>query len=78
MSSAVAGRVPAERRGQALGLQQSAGGLARVVGPAAAGVLFGQVGVAVPYLVAAVPGGAGGRARARRAARGLAARALTS
>jgi MFS transporter, DHA1 family, tetracycline resistance protein len=53
MSSVVAGSVPAGRRGQALGLQQSAGGLARVVGPALAGVLFGQVGVAVPYLVAA-------------------------
>jgi predicted MFS family arabinose efflux permease len=49
----VAGRVSADRRGQALGLQQSASGLARVVGPAIAGVLFGQVGVGVPYLVAA-------------------------
>jgi MFS family permease len=53
MSSVVAGRVPGERRGQALGLQQSASGLARVVGPAGAGLLFGRLGVAVPYLVGA-------------------------
>jgi MFS family permease len=53
MSSAAAGRVPGDRRGQALGLQQSAGGLARVVGPAGAGLLFGHVGVAVPFLVGA-------------------------
>ncbi len=54
MSSVVAGRVPGERRGQALGLQQSAMGLARVVGPAGAGLLFGRAGVEVPYLVAAI------------------------
>jgi multidrug resistance protein len=54
LSSAVAGRVPGERRGQALGLQQSASGLARVVGPAAAGVLFGSAGVGIPYVVGAV------------------------
>jgi multidrug resistance protein len=53
MSSAVAGRVPASRRGEALGLQQSASGMARVVGPAGAGVLFGHVGVAVPFLAGA-------------------------
>jgi multidrug resistance protein len=54
LSSAVAGRVPGERRGQALGLQQAASGLARVLGPAAAGFLFGRAGVGVPYVVGAV------------------------
>jgi multidrug resistance protein len=54
MSSVVGGEVPAPRRGQALGLQQSAAALARVVGPATAGLLFGQVGVAMPFLAAAV------------------------
>ena len=53
MSSVVAGEMKPQRRGQALGLQQSASGVARVVGPAVAGVLFGHVGVAVPYLVGA-------------------------
>ncbi|MEZ5141796.1 MAG: MFS transporter [Acidimicrobiales bacterium] len=53
LSSSVAGRAGHER-GQWLGWQQSAGGLARVVGPVAAGVLFGQVGVAAPYVVGAV------------------------
>ncbi len=52
MSSAVAGRVRAEQRGRVLGFQQSAGSLARVVGPAAAGVLFEHVGVPAPYLAA--------------------------
>jgi len=54
MSSAVAGRVPADQRGRVLGLQQSAGSLARVAGPAAAGVLFQHVGVPAPYLAAGV------------------------
>ncbi len=52
LSSMVAGRVAAARRGAALGVQQSAGGLARSVGPALAGVLFSQT-VAAPYLVGA-------------------------
>jgi predicted MFS family arabinose efflux permease len=54
MSSAVAARVPADRRGEVLGFQQSAGSLARVAGPASAGVLFQHVGVPAPYLVAGV------------------------
>jgi DHA1 family tetracycline resistance protein-like MFS transporter len=53
LSSALAGKVAADRRGGVLGLQQSAGGLARVVGPVAAGVAFGHLGVAVPYLTGA-------------------------
>ncbi|MCU0270904.1 MAG: MFS transporter [Acidimicrobiales bacterium] len=51
LSSAVAGRAGAQR-GRWLGWQQSAGGVARVIGPVAAGALFG-VGVGVPSLVAA-------------------------
>lgn len=54
LSSALAGKVRADRRGGVLGLQQSAGGLARVVGPIVAGLAFGHVGVAVPYVAGAV------------------------
>jgi predicted MFS family arabinose efflux permease len=53
LSSAVAGRAGGER-GTWLGWQQSAGGLARVLGPVVAGVLFQQVGVGAPYAVGAV------------------------
>ncbi|MGH9188170.1 MAG: MFS transporter [Acidimicrobiales bacterium] len=51
LASAVAGRAASERRGAALGFQQAVGGLARVVGPATAGILFEHVGVAAPYAV---------------------------
>ena len=53
MSSVLAGEVPAERRGRTLGYQQSAGSLARAVGPGAAGVLYQHVGVAAPFLAGA-------------------------
>jgi multidrug resistance protein len=53
LSAAVAGRA-GDERGRWLGWQQSAGGLARVLGPVSAGVLFEQVGVGSPYLVGAV------------------------
>jgi MFS transporter, DHA1 family, tetracycline resistance protein len=52
LSSAVAGFVPPGRSGTALGIQQSAGGLARVVGPALGGALFG-FSVPAPFLAAA-------------------------
>ena len=52
LSSAVAGAAPSGSSGAALGVQQSAGGLARVVGPALGGALYG-VGIPIPYLVAA-------------------------
>ena len=52
LSSAVAGRAGCER-GRWLGWQQSAGGLARVLGPITAGVLFG-IRVGAPYAVGAV------------------------
>ena len=57
LSSAVAGAVDRERSGVALGIQQSAGGLARVVGPAAGGALF-AFAIPAPYVVAAVLGAA--------------------
>ena len=53
LASIVAGRSPSDRRGGALGLQQLAGGMARVIGPVMAGVLFQHVGVGAPYVVGA-------------------------
>lgn len=55
LSSAVAGRAGAGR-GAWLGWQQSAGGLARVVGPVLAGALFQHVGVGTPSAVGALLG----------------------
>jgi DHA1 family tetracycline resistance protein-like MFS transporter len=53
LAAMVAGRVPADRRGGALGVQQAAGGLARVVGPVVGGVAFAQLGPPAPYLIGA-------------------------
>jgi MFS transporter, DHA1 family, tetracycline resistance protein len=53
LASSVAGAVRDERRGGALGLQQAAGGLARVVGPLAGGLAFQRLGVPVPYIAGA-------------------------
>jgi DHA1 family tetracycline resistance protein-like MFS transporter len=53
LSSAVSGRAGRER-GQWLGWQQSAGGLARVVGPVVAGSLFEFTGVGAPYVLGAI------------------------
>jgi MFS family permease len=52
LSALVAARSPHARRGQTLGVQQAAGGLARSVGPALGGFLFGRA-VSSPYLVGA-------------------------
>ena len=52
LASAIAGSAKPGMSGAALGVQQSAGGLARVVGPAVGGALF-AVGLPVPYVVAA-------------------------
>ncbi len=52
LSAAVAG-LAGPRRGQWLGWQQSAGGLARVLGPLVAGSLFEFSGVGVPYALGA-------------------------
>ena len=54
LASLVADRARRDRRGSALGVQQSAGGLARVVGPTAGGFLFQHVGLSAPSLVGAV------------------------
>ena len=53
LAAMVAGRVPADRRGGVLGVQQAAGGLARVVGPVVGGATFAQLGPSAPYVVGA-------------------------
>jgi DHA1 family tetracycline resistance protein-like MFS transporter len=53
IASLVANRADRNRRGGALGVQQSAGALARILGPAAGGALFHHVAVPAPYLVGA-------------------------
>jgi multidrug resistance protein len=53
LSSAVSGRA-GRQRGEWLGWQQSAGGLARVIGPVVAGSLFQFTGVGAPYVLGAV------------------------
>lgn len=53
LASLVAGRTEAHRRGGALGLQQAAGGLARVIGPLAGGAAFQHIGVPAPYAIGA-------------------------
>jgi predicted MFS family arabinose efflux permease len=50
----VADSVTPDKRGEALGVQQSAGALSRIIGPAIAGLVFDQAGVGWPYVVAAV------------------------
>ncbi|WP_327585204.1 MFS transporter [Nonomuraea sp. NBC_00507] len=52
VSSLLAAAGPQEQRGARLGTGQSAGAAARIVGPAAAGLLF-DVGAAMPYLAGA-------------------------
>ena len=53
LTAAFAGSAGADRTGGVLGVQQSANGLARVVGPLVGGLLFEHVGVAAPYVVGA-------------------------
>ena len=54
LTSLVAEAAPEDRRGEALGYQQSAGALARIAGPVAAGAVFDGVGVGAPYVVGGV------------------------
>jgi DHA1 family tetracycline resistance protein-like MFS transporter len=54
LTSTVAGQVEHRRRGEVLGVQQSASGLARVIGPAVGGLLFESVGTGSPYALGAV------------------------
>ena len=53
VSSTLAGRADPRRRGVLLGAQQSAGGLARVLGPLLGGFLFQQIGPGAPYIAGA-------------------------
>jgi len=53
MSSALAGRAEPRRRGEVLGAQQSAMGLARVIGPLAGGFAFERLGAGSPYVAGA-------------------------
>lgn len=53
LSSLVSKGAPASRRGSVMGIFQSAGSLSRVIGPPMAGLLFDQIGPAVPLLVSA-------------------------
>jgi multidrug resistance protein len=53
LTSAVAGRAHSQRRGATLGIQQSASGLGRVVGPLLGGLLFGHIGPAAPFVAGA-------------------------
>jgi len=54
LTSVVADSVAPDKRGEALGVQQSAGALSRIIGPALAGLVFDNAGVAWPYVTAAV------------------------
>ena len=54
MATVLVGRASAGGRGRALGAQQSAGGLARIAGPAAGGALLGSHASGWPYAAGAV------------------------
>ncbi len=51
LSTLVAEGVPEDRRGEALGFQQGANALGRVLGPALAGLLYDRVSIGSPYVV---------------------------
>jgi multidrug resistance protein len=52
--SLVAELAPVERRGEAMGYQQSTSAFGRIAGPVMAGVLFDQVGISAPFAVSGV------------------------
>lgn len=54
LTTLVANSAPAEQRGEVLGFQQSAGALARVIGPPLAGLSFDKVGIGAPYSLGAI------------------------
>jgi DHA1 family tetracycline resistance protein-like MFS transporter len=54
ITTLVTENAPADRRGEALGFQQSANGLGRVVGPPIAGAMFDRIGIWSPYLAGSV------------------------
>jgi multidrug resistance protein len=53
VTSIVTELVPPERRGEALGYQQSAGALGRITGPIVAGAIFDGLNEGAPYLISA-------------------------
>jgi MFS family permease len=50
LTAVVAGRVPEDDRGAALGAQQGCQALARVVGPALGGLVYGALGTGAPFV----------------------------
>jgi predicted MFS family arabinose efflux permease len=52
-TSLVSRRAPANQTGLVLGVQQSFGGVARMIGPLWAGAVFQQVGIRSPFFIAA-------------------------
>ena len=54
ITSLVTQHAPSERRGEALGFQQSAYGVARVLGPPVAGAMFDRIGIWSPYVAGSV------------------------
>jgi MFS transporter, DHA1 family, tetracycline resistance protein len=54
LTSVVTDSVTPDKRGEVLGVQQSAGALSRIIGPAIAGIVFDHAGVGWPYVLAAV------------------------
>jgi MFS family permease len=52
-TSILSHRAQAERVGLVLGVQQSFGGVARMIGPLWAGAVFQHLGIAVPFWIAA-------------------------
>jgi DHA1 family tetracycline resistance protein-like MFS transporter len=53
-SALVAELAPVERRGEAIGYQQSSAAFGRIAGPVMAGVLFDHVGISAPFIVSGV------------------------
>ncbi len=54
LTALVADSAQEDRRGEALGIQQSASALARVIGPPLAGLAFDHVGIGAPFTVGAL------------------------
>jgi DHA1 family tetracycline resistance protein-like MFS transporter len=54
ITSLVTQHAPPDRRGEALGFQQSANAVGRVLGPPAAGAMFDRVGIWSPYVAGSV------------------------
>lgn len=53
LTTLVANSAPESRRGEVLGIQQSANALARVVGPPLAGLAFDHIGIGAPFTLGA-------------------------